>query len=112
MKRPYADVAIEYFSDDSKEVQYKDNRGNWVDVDMSLAFAPNIEWRIKPRELKKGRWYPVTTKYGHKVVVRCTYSSISLIDEEQILGFYVDSAFYPPEDLKHIGPEVFPDFGG
>lgn len=50
MKRKHADLAIEYFSDDSAKFQIR-QFGVWVDTD-NPEFNPRFEYRRKPKSLK------------------------------------------------------------
>lgn len=51
MKRKHADLAIEYFSDDSVEIQFKNICGEWV-TDNNPIFNKDFEYRKKQKLVK------------------------------------------------------------
>lgn len=51
MKRKHADLAMEYFSDDSVEIQYEYSLGEWRDIDYP-TFNGSTNYRRKPKTIK------------------------------------------------------------
>jgi hypothetical protein len=66
MRHPHADMAIAWFNDTSLKLQYKNHKNQWVDCLTDGHFAPDIEYRIKPKSIiyrvalmadaRGGRW--------------------------------------------------------